>query len=194
MAGWQHSAEIHVGESGEVYAAPSLTATLPNATGAPLAQGAGQFAGLGFHDEDGLSLRVTPNIVEFGAWQTRVPVRREAQATEILETFGLQQWNDFTVPLAFGGGSISGSAPDFRYDLPKDTDALNEVALVSDVVDGTTVFRFVFPRGNVTEPVESKFARSETAKLTIGYKALTPAGGGSPGYFLTNDAGFSAGS
>lgn len=65
---------------------------------------------------------------------------------------------------------------------------------MSDVVDGTTVFRFVFPRGNVTEPVESKFARSETAKLTIGYKALTPAGGGSPGYFLTNDAGFSAGS
>jgi hypothetical protein len=190
MAGWQNSSEVHVGESGEVYTAPSGTA-LPTTTLGILNTA---FQGNGFHSDDGLDLTVTPNIAEFGAWQSRVPIRREAQATEILNSFALQQWNDITVPEAFGGGSISGSGQNFRYDFPTDTASLSELALVADIVDGTTVFRFVWARGNVTEPTTIKFARSETAKLPIGFKALSPAGGGSPGYFLTNDAGFVAGS
>lgn len=190
MAGWQNTAEVHVGESGEVYAAVNGTA-LPTTTLGTLNAA---FAGLGFHSAEGIDLTVTPNIVEFDAWQSRTPIRREAQATEILQAQALQQWNDVTVPLAFGGGSISSSGQNFRYDFPTDTASLNQVSLVSDVVDGSTVLRFVWSNGNVTEPVSAKFARSETAKLTIGYKVLSPTGGGSPGYFLSNDAGFTAGS
>lgn len=190
MAGWNNTAEIRVGETGEVYTAPSGSTLPTTTTGAPAAA----FVGLGFHTEDGVSIQATPNIAEFNAWQVRTPVRREALATEILTTFDLQQWDENTVPLAFGGGAITGTTPNYRYDFPTDTAALNEVASVVDVVDGSTTLRFVWPRANVTEPVTTKFARSETAKLPIGLKVLSPAGGGSPGYFLTNDAGFLAGS
>lgn len=186
---WNNANELVVGGSGQVYTATSGT-TLP--TDVTVLSSA-TWTGLGYHSEDGTTLAVTPNVQDFNVWQSRQPARRENLAQEIKVTFTAVQWDEDTVPLAFGGGSISGSNP-YTYSFPTDTAALDERALVLDVVDGSNTIRFAFSRGNVTDATEAQFNRSSLAGLTIGYSALAPSGGGSPGKFITNSTGFAAGS
>jgi hypothetical protein len=190
---WNDSNEIVVAGTGQVYVAPTGTA-LP--TTGPDQKLNSAFVGLGYHTEDGTTFTVSPDITEFLAWQSRQPIRRDLKAQDLTVAFQLQQWNEENVPLAFGGGEITEvSAGIYRYSFPEEGDALDERALVLDVQDGERKMRFVLPKGNVTESVESQFQRSETAKLPITFKALAADDGGSPGYMLFNDAAaFAAGS
>lgn len=190
MPGWNQASELVVGGSGQLYTAPSGTAT-PTATSGALNAA---FVGLGYLDEDGYSLSVSPNIQEFPVWQSRQPARRESLAQEILNSGKLAQWDEDTLPVAFGGGSVTGTTPNYFYAFPSDTAALNEVALVADVVDGSNTFRFVFGRTNPTEASETTFNRQSLATLSVGLKVLAPSAGGSPGGIYSNAAGFLAGS
>lgn len=187
---WNDSSELVVASNGQVSVAPIGTALPTSTTGALNAA----FIGLGFITEDGATLTITPDITEHAAWQSRQPVRRDINAQEITISFALEQWDEDSVPLAFGGGEITGTAPSFRFDFPSEEDPLDERALVLDAQDGDTNLRFVFPKGNVTEAVETQFTRSALAILPITFSVLAPEGGGSPGYFLTDAAGFAAGS
>jgi hypothetical protein len=152
------------------------------------------FIGLGYATEDGATLTVTPEVSDFMAWQSRSPVRREKTSQEIQVAIALMQWNEVTVPVAFGGGEVTGSAGSYRYDLPRDDAALDERAMILDAIDGDMHMRWVFPRGNVTDAVEAQFQRSNPAALPITFKALAPGEGESPGYFLTDSAAFAVGS
>lgn len=189
---WNNANDLIVGGTGQAYVAPENTSvSAVTSVGAALAG----FVGLGYHSEDGVSLTVTPNVQEFPVWQSRQPARRENLAQEILTSFSLAQWDEDTVPLAFGGGVITyPAAGTARYDFPSDDDSLDTRVLVVDVVDGDNTFRFVWKRGNATEAVTAAFNRSNLALLPIGFKALAPTTGGSPGYFLTNSAAFAPGS
>jgi hypothetical protein len=71
-------------------------------------------------------------------------------------------------------------------------DALDERSLVVDTIDGDTNYRFVLPRGNVTEAVESQFTRTATAQLPVTFKALQPSAGQSIAYVNTDAVGFEA--
>jgi hypothetical protein len=189
---WNDAGELIVGGNGQVYVAPVGTA-LPT-TGPAQALNA-SFFGLGYHTEDGVSLAVTPQVTDFGAWQSRQPIRRELTAQEITVSFTLQQWNEETLQLAFGGGAVTDlGGGNYRYDFPEDSDQLDERSLVVDVADGSKDIRFVFPRGNITDAVSTQFQRSAAAVLPITFKVLEPEEGGSPGYFLTDSADFAAGS
>jgi hypothetical protein len=187
---WNNADELVVAGNGQMYVGPVGT-PLPSDADSALNGG---FTGLGFITEDGATLTVTPEVSDFMAWQSRSPVRREKTSQEIQIAAALMQWNEETVPFAFGGGDVSGSAGNYRYDLPSDEAALDERALVLDAIDGDTHLRWVFPRGNVTEAVEAAFQRANPASLPITFKALAPSAGESPGYFLTDSAAFTAGS
>jgi hypothetical protein len=187
---WNNANEIVVASNGQVYVAPVGT-PLP---ATPIVALNAAFIGLGFATEDGATVTVTPEVSEYMAWQSRSPVRREKTSQEAQVALSLMQWNEQTVPAAFGGGAVSGSAGNYRYDLPDDNAALAEIALILDAIDGAVHMRWVFPRGNVTEAVEAQFQRGNPAALPLTFKALTPAGGGSPGYFLSDGAGFAPGS
>lgn len=189
---WNDAAETVVAGTGQVYVA-AVGTTLPANADAALAAA---FVGLGYHTEEGVSLNKAIEIVEFRAWQSRHPIRRERETEDFQLTFVLQQWNEETVPLAFGGGSITDlGGGQFKYVPPRDDEQLDERALVCDVDDGDRRIRFVVPRGTVTEGVESTFQRSEMANLPITFKALEPTEGGEAWYPLFNDAaGFAAGS
>lgn len=190
--GWNDSTEIVVASNGQVYVAPVGT-PLPADESVALNSA---FVGLGYITEDGATISVSPEIQDYMAWQSRQPIRREMTAQEASVSFGLQQWNEDTVPLAFGGGSVVlVSAGHYRYNLPDETQALDERALILESNDGSKKMRWVFPRGTVTEAVETQYQRGATALLPITFKPLAPSAGGSPGYFLTNDAAsFAAGS
>ncbi len=188
---WNDAGELFVGQTGQVYVAPVGTA-LPTAPDGTLNSA---FVGLGYHTEDGVSLSVDPDIQEFMAWQSRTPVRRELNTQGITASWTLQQWNENNVPLAFGGGTVTAlGGGGYRYDFPEDEDALDERSVVIDAVDGDDKMRFVIPRCNVTEAVETNFQRSETAQLPITVAALEPEDGGAQAYLLTDSAAFAAGS
>lgn len=188
---WNDDRELVVAAGGQVYVAPVGT-PLPELPDERLNAA---FEGTGYITEDGAALTVSPEIAEHRAWQARSPIRRDITAQEIQAAFGLQQWNEVTVPLAFGGGRISEPRPGvFRYDFLSDEDVLDERAMVIDAIDGTTILRFVFPRGNVTEAVETSFQRERAAILPITFRALEPEEGVGAGYFLSNAVGFAVGS
>jgi hypothetical protein len=187
---WNNANEIVVASNGQYYTAPIGTPLPTTPTGALNAA----FIGLGFITEDGATLTVTPEVSDYMAWQSRTPVRREKVSQEVQVAVALMQWNEQTVPAAFGGGTVSGAAGSYRYDLPKDDAALDERAVVLEANDGPTHMRWVFPRGNVTDAVEAQFQRGNPASLPITFKALAAAEGASPGYFLTDSAAFAAGS
>jgi hypothetical protein len=187
---WNNANEIVVASNGQVYVAPIGT-PLPTDSVAALNAA---FIGLGYATEDGATLTVTPEVSDYMAWQSRSPVRREKVSQEVQVAIALMQWNEQTVPFAFGGGTVSGSAGNYRYDLPKDDAALDERALVLEANDGATKMRWVFPRGNVTDAVEAQFQRGNPASLPVTFKALAPTEGAAPGSFFTNSAAFAAGS
>lgn len=186
---WNNENELVVAGNGQVYIAVSGT-TLPTTPTAALAAG---FAGLGYITEDGATISVTPEIAEFNAWQSRTPVRREKTSQQVQVAFSLLQWDEDSVPFAFGGGAISGSAGAWRYDLPADDAALDERVMVVDAQDGTEHHRWVFAKGNVVEAVETQYSRANPAALPITFRALASSGA-SPGYYLSDSTAFAVGS
>jgi hypothetical protein len=186
---WNNENEIVVAGNGQVYVAPTGTALPTTTIGALNAA----FVGLGYLTEDGATITVTPEIAEFMAWQSRTPVRREKTSQQVQVAFSLMQWDEDSVPLAFGGGSVSGSAGNYRYDLPADDSALDERAMVLDWNDGTEHWRFVMARGNVVEAVEAQLRRSDPSVLPITFRGLVSSGQ-TPGYYLTDSTAFAAGS
>lgn len=188
---WDNPSELVVGGSGEIYVAPVGTALPANESSALNAA----FVGLGLCSEDGVTLTVTPDVQEFRSWQRREPVRRELQGREARVSFALQQFDEDSVPLAFGGGSISTvSSGHYRYDLPDPAAGIDERALVADIVDGSTTWRIVCPRGNVMEAVETQFNRGTLSQLPIAFGALVPNDNSPTAYVLSNSAAFAAGS
>ena len=188
---WNDANELVVAGTGQVYVAPVGT-TLPTATDDTLNAA---FVGLGYTTEDGVTFTVAPEVNDYMAWQSRQPIRRELVNQTVSAAFSLLQWNEETVPLAFGGGAVTQVGSDYRYDFPTADDALDERAMVIDVTDGDRNMRFVLPRGNVTDSVEAQFVRTEMAVLPITFGILEPIGGGAPGYILFDDSdAFAAGS
>lgn len=185
---WTDGNAVAVGGSGEVYTASSGTA-VPTTVAAPAAA----FVGHGYIGEDGVATNITPTVQELFVWQSLDPIRRTVTARSILISFALAQWEENSVPFAFGGGTITGSGP-YVYNFPSASDALEERAIVVDARDGSETHRFAFGRGNVTEPVETTWNRTSLALLAIGFKVLGPAAGGSPGKYITDATSFAAGS
>lgn len=165
---WNDPTELVVGQTGQVYVAP-LGTTLPTAVDTALNAA---FVGLGYITEDGVSFSASKETQDIGAWQALDPLRTIVTSRVVQATFGLQQWNEDTVPLAFGGGTVTGSTGAWKYELPDPEDGLDERAMVIDVQDGDNNFRFVLPRGVVTEAVETQFQHGASAVLPITFKAL----------------------
>ena len=187
---WTNADEYVVGGTGQVYIA-ATGVTLP--TDATTTPSAATFFGLGYHTEEGVSLSHSVEIARFRAWQTKHDTRRDKESETFRLTFALQQWNEQTVPFAFGGGTVTGSGP-YKFTPAGADSALEEKAILCDVVDGSNRVRFVIPRANVVESVDTQFTRSQEAALPITVEALQPETGGDAWWFYTNAAGFAAGS
>lgn len=189
---WNNPDETVIGGTGQVYVADVGTA-LPTAEDGALS--ATTYKGLGYHSEDGVSVNQSVDIQRFGAWQTKRDIRRERGDEAFQLTFSLLQWDENTVPLAFGGGSISEpSGGTYKFTPPSVADAIQDKTLVADVIDGANILRFVVPKGNVVEAVDSQFTRTAMGMLPITFEALEPDDGSEAWYFLTNLAGFATGS
>lgn len=190
--GWNDPGETIIAGNGQVYIG-AVGATAPTSEVSALA--AATWFGLGYHTEDGASINQSPEVIRHKAWQTKADVRRTRESDILQISFGLIQWNEQSVPLAFGGGTVSEpSAGKYKYVPPTAGAAENEKALILDIVDGSTVLRFYVPRGTVVEGVESQFTRSQMGALPITFEAMEPDDGTAQWSLFTNSTAFATGS
>lgn len=189
---WNDAGETVVAGTGEVYVADT-GASLPANQSSNLS--AAIYHGLGYHTEDGVGLNYSPEFTRMGAWQAQRPIRIVRGASGTTFTFALLQWNEDTLDLAFGGGDVIDlGGGSYKYVPPSDTDPIAEKTVIIDVIDGSDIGRFVIPRGVATEGVDSTFNDTAMANLPVTVEALEPETGGDAWYFLSNFAGFAAGS
>lgn len=147
------------------------------------------FNDLGYLDENGVTITVTPTIQEFNAWQSAQPIRRGLQSQNIAVSGAFAEHNTHTVPRVFGGGTLSALAsPGGTYAFVDPvTVGLEEFATVIDVLDGTDRVRYSFARVNQTEAAAVQYNRQNLAVLPFSFGVLAPSAGGSPGSaFVTN--------
>lgn len=179
--------EIVVAGTGDLWIAPVGTA-LPATEVAALN---GVYEKLGYTTEDGVTFQSSVEVQEFMAWQSISAVRRSRTSREDTISCQLEQWNDSNFMFAWGGGEITEPTPGhFKFTPPLDDDALEEKTLIVDFADGDKVYRWVVPRGTITEAVETVLSRSDMSVLPVGFKALQPADGSAPWQLLTNDPAF----
>lgn len=185
----QDSSELVVAATGHVRVANLADdPTMPADNAAPTAA-VDDFLDLGYTTEDGVTFTATPNVEDINAWQKSTPVRRLVTARSLTVAFSLEQWNQETIQLAYGGGTWSQPSNGiFRFDPPGDNDALSEWALVVDFADGDRNSRFVIKRCESTEAVETQLTRTGAAVLPITLDARTPDGDDRSWYFVGDDA------
>jgi hypothetical protein len=169
---WNDPFETFVGATGQLYVAEVGTA-FPTGFSVP----SSSWTGLGYTSEDGVAVSAGRDTEEFKAWQSPHPIRRVKTGESFSIGAALQQWNEDTVPLALGGGSIASVSGGYEY-TPPELDDLDERAMIADVVDGSRKIRILIPRGSVTDTVESSFTRGALAVLPVTFNALEPEDGG----------------
>jgi len=179
--------QIVVAANGTVYAAPVGTTQPVTPTEAPSAA----WVDLGYINEDGATFTDTKEIEDITSWQSFYPTRKIVTAKEATVSFALQQWNEQSIPLAFGGGAVTNpSVGVWRY-VPPDPETLDERALMIDWTDGDKDYRLIIPKGLVTEAVETQLVRTGSAELPITFSAV-PDTDEDPFILLTNDLAFSS--
>lgn len=180
------TSEILVGANGSIHVAP-LGSTVP--TDATSAYDAA-FAELGFTTDAGVKLHDGKTVVPIPVWQSYYPARRIVTAHEFTAAFALVQWNKNTVPLAFGGGTITHPAGGvWKYAAPS-PGLVDERVLGVDWQDGSKHYRLIIPRGMVTDAVDAEVVRTKESDLPIVF-AVTCDGTTDPWYLLTDDPSFS---
>lgn len=173
---------ITVAGNGTVYVAPVGTTQPTTPTAAPSAA----WLALGYVSEEGVTFTDTKEIEDINAWQSFYPVRKIVTAKDATLSFALREWDERTIPLAFGGGTITAAGAVWRYEPPA-PETLDLRAMMVDWQDGIKNFRLIIPRGLVTETVETNLTRTGAADLPITFAAI-PASTTDDAYILLTDA------
>ena len=167
--------DVYVGAVGAV--APTDPSTVPDP---------GAWTLLGAIPEAGATFSDSKTLEPIPVWQLFYPARRVATEKEATVAFALREWNNATIPFAFGGGSITTpSAGIYRY-APPAPGLIDERAMIVKWVDGDKDYLLIIPVGMVTEAVESQLVKSAAADLPITF-GVNGQEVGDPWYLLTND-------
>ena len=166
----KESDEIVVGANGSIYVAPVGTA-IAATIDAPLAE---DWVDLGYVTEDGVSWTDGKTLQSIRAWQSFYDLRRVVESKEGSLGFTLMQWSGQNVTLAFGGGTVTESALDSGFYLyePPDPASIDERAMAVEWSDGAKDYRLVFPKGMVSENVETNLQRTAASLLPISFSLL----------------------
>lgn len=178
------STQFHFAGSGEVFVGPT-TADPPTDVSTVLDT---DFKGLGYTTEDGVSITPSQDIADIRSWQSRYPTDRRGTNRDFVSTFSLQQLNDVTWTLAFGGGDWTGTAPNFEY-APPGPEFIDVRSFVIDALDGADKTRIYIPRALVTEVGDVVFRNDEPTVLAITL-GLMATGTGDPWNAFSNRAEF----
>lgn len=177
--------EAVVGATGHIWRAPVDT---PFPANISTEVDEALWAELGYTTEEGVRFNFGRDINEIMAWQSLDPIRVIVQGLPKEIAHDFRQFNQNTWATAMGGGTWSGSAPDFVYTPPAPS-YVDEFAEIVQFEDGDELYRFCFYRVMNTSGVEFASVRDDTVILPVTVKVLAPpAGVDHPFIFQTTDA------
>lgn len=178
------SDQIVVAGEFDIYIAPDGTA-LPTDTATPLAAA---YVKVGLTTRDGSAFNTAPEFKNVESHQSQYPTRtfRTKQTGSIKAA--LQEWNDKNFTTAFGGGTITGTLGEFKYEPPVGSGTDVVVAVLS-VTDGTKTYLFVVPQAQAQSAVDLPFTPDTESVLPLELMVLGD-GTSVPWFMLTNDPAF----
>lgn len=181
-----NASEITVAANGTIFVAniSGTSVTYPTTVRGTLAA---LFNEMGYATEDGVTFTSTPNVEDIPAWQSADPVRRVVTSRENTVASSLMQWNADTFPVVFGGGSWANDGTTYTFYPPGNEAALADFAVIIDAEDGAAKQRWIVPKANVTEAVETNLVRGGAAVLPVTFGAVTLSGQSGPWRFLGDD-------
>jgi hypothetical protein len=177
--------EIRVAGNGRVYVAPKGTALPTDLTALAAA-----YVDVGSASEDGVVISRSVDQEGVSIWQSSAPARYLITGVEVTVAMTLMQFNEFTLPLYFGGGSVTstGTAPNkvFSYNVSSAA-TVDERILVVEAYDGTLTYRYIFPRVMVQETDDLQLQRTAASGLGLTFGVLAPSTGTTMATVVTND-------
>jgi hypothetical protein len=161
--------EIVVGANGSVHVAPVGTAGPADIETALNAS----FIDLGFVSDDGIEITPGMDSADINAWQSFYPVRRIVTGRTLEIGLTLLQWNEDSIALAFGGGSVSTTAgpPAYYTYTPPSPDEIDYRAMVIEWQDDTKTYRLHIPKVLVTDTSSLSLNRTDPAGLALTFSA-----------------------
>ena len=183
----QNSGEVRIAGNGGLYLAPIGT-TLPTD---PTTALDAAFVDLGYFSEDGVTITPERTIEKFRAWQSRKPVRQSITAEDMTIGGSLIQWNNDTIPVFFGGGTVVDNTTYWTY-TPPASGTIDERAMVLEWQDGAYTYRMAAARTVNGELGEITLTGTALGELPINVEVLEPAAGGDPFVIITDDPAFDA--
>lgn len=178
------SGEIAVGATGNVWRG---TVGTPFPTNISADVDETLWTDLGFCSEEGVRFKFNRETTELGAWQSFDPVRilTSKIPKEIAHDF--LQWNQNTWATAMGGGTWSGSAPNYVY-TPPPPEELDQFAEIVELRDGDEVIRLCYYKVQNMSGVEFAATRDNAMILPVTVKVLAADGTNPPFIMQTNIA------
>ena len=176
--------ETKVGATGHIWRAPVGTAFPTNIS---TAVDETLWTELGYTSEEGVRFKFSREVTELGAWQSYDPIRilTSKVPKEIAHDF--LQWNQNTFATAMGGGTWSGSAPNFEY-VPPAPEELDQFAEIVELQDGDDLLRLCYYKVQNMSGVEFAATRENAMILPVTVKVLAADGDNPPFRFQTNIA------
>ena len=182
-----NASETLVGANGYVWVGPVDSTEPTNPTSAPSAA----WTELGYLSEDGVTWSVSKTMEDINAWQSFYPIRQIVTATSSTLAMTMRQWNEQTLVLALGGGTVDETAGIFTY-TPPEPGSIDERAVMVDWNDGDRNYRLIVRRAMVSDAVETQLQRGAAADLPVTFTVLGNQTGDAPFILLTDDAAFGA--
>ncbi|MHC0429968.1 phage tail tube protein [Streptomyces sp. O3] len=163
--------QIRVAGNGRILVAPVGTAAPTDI----VTEWGADWHELGYTGSDGVKFGRKEKVTHVDTWQSVGPARFIYADRDLTVKFDMLQFNSDTLPLYFGGGAVTETAAGsgvYTYDIASDPVA-DERALGLEFTDGTDVtYRFIVPRGQVTETDEVEMNRKGSLKLGITFMAM----------------------
>lgn len=175
--------EVVVAGTGHIWVAPVGTTFPTNITAAV---NDGNWIDLGYTTPDGVHPTFDRQSKDILVWQSREAVRTIITAVPKKFDFVLVQQNQNTWALACGGGTWSGSDPNYSY-APPDPAFVDERAGIIEWSDGDDDYRILIPKWLNKAPLDFMLRADDSQNLPISMSVLAADAGGASWTFQTND-------
>jgi hypothetical protein len=139
--------EIVVAAGGSIRVAPVGTAPPVDESVAF----AGTWVDLGAVSDEGAKVKRDISQEAIKVWRTKTPAKRFITEVNLTVELTLREWNELSIPLAFGGGAwVANGAGKVRYSIPS-TPSIDERAFALDWTSEGYKYRLIIPRGMVID-------------------------------------------
>lgn len=179
------SSEVRVTGTGHAYTAPTGS-PIPAGIDTPLTHAAG-WVELGYTSEEGARFSFGREVNRIMGWQAFDPLRIVVTTVPKTVSVDLLQWNQHTVKLALGGGTVTEPVSgQYQYDPPAE-EFVDERMFAIEGIDGDYNYRFIYRKVLNERGVDFAFVRNNPVVFPITVGVLAADGGAKPWVLQTDD-------